>query len=76
MDQVQAAIAKVYREEAGKITATLIRVLGNFEAAEDVLQEAVAVALTQWSKAGVPDKPGAWLVTTAKNRAIDQIRMS
>ena len=54
--------------------ATLIGVLGDFDLAEDALQDAVAVALARWPKDGVPTNPAGWLVTTARNRAIDRIR--
>ncbi len=54
--------------------ATLIRVLGDFELAEDAVQEAFAVALARWPERGVPDNPGAWITTTARNRAIDRLR--
>jgi RNA polymerase sigma-70 factor, ECF subfamily len=56
------------------VLASLIGVLGDFELAEDALQDAVAAALERWPRDGVPERPGAWLVTTARNRAIDRIR--
>ncbi|MFT6395435.1 MAG: RNA polymerase sigma-70 factor (ECF subfamily) [Bradymonadia bacterium] len=64
----------VYREEYGKILATLIRVVRDFELAEDVLQEVVADALTRWTNEGIPQRPAAWLTTAARNRAIDAVR--
>jgi RNA polymerase sigma-70 factor, ECF subfamily len=56
------------------VLASLIGVLGDFDLAEDALQDAVAVALERWPRDGVPERPGAWLLTTARNRAIDRIR--
>jgi RNA polymerase sigma-70 factor (ECF subfamily) len=56
------------------VLASLIGVLGDFDLAEDALQDAVTVALERWPRDGVPDRPGAWLLTTARNRAIDRIR--
>jgi len=54
--------------------ATLIRVLGDFDLAEDAVQEAFAAALETWPRRGIPDNPGAWITTTARNRAIDRLR--
>ncbi|HEY2937385.1 MAG TPA: sigma-70 family RNA polymerase sigma factor, partial [Gaiellaceae bacterium] len=67
-------LARLFREEHGRVLATLIRVLGDFDLAEDALGDAVATALERWPRDGVPDNPAAWLVTTARNRAIDRIR--
>jgi RNA polymerase sigma-70 factor (ECF subfamily) len=67
-------LESVFRAEWGRVLASLIGVLGDFELAEDALQDAAAIALERWPAAGVPDRPGAWLLTTARNRAIDQIR--
>lgn len=69
-----AAVETVYREEWGRIVATLIRQLGDFELAEEAAQEAFTTAVTQWQSAGVPASPRAWIVQTARNRAIDVIR--
>jgi RNA polymerase sigma factor (sigma-70 family) len=60
--------------ESGKIIAYLTRFLGDIELAEDIAQDALVIALERWSESGVPEKPGAWLMTTAKHRAIDRIR--
>jgi RNA polymerase sigma-70 factor (ECF subfamily) len=65
---------EIYRQEWGQVVATLIRVTGNWELAEECAQEAFAAALQRWPKDGVPDRPGAWLTTTARNRAIDWLR--
>jgi RNA polymerase sigma-70 factor, ECF subfamily len=64
----------VFRHEQGRSIATLIRVLGDFDLAEDAVQEAFAQALVTWPARGVPDNPGAWITTTARNRAIDRLR--
>lgn len=74
MTTVQSAIEQAFREESGRIVATLIRVLGDFDLAEEAMQEALAVALERWPVDGVPDKPGAWITTTARRKAIDRIR--
>jgi RNA polymerase sigma-70 factor (ECF subfamily) len=67
-------LESVFRAEWGRVLASLIGVLGDFELAEDALQDAVTIALERWPAAGVPERPGAWLLTTARNRAIDRIR--
>ena len=64
----------VFRREAGRCTATLIRVLGDIDLAEDAVAEAFAIAAEQWVQKGVPPNPGGWIVTTARNRAIDRLR--
>jgi len=64
----------LYREERPRALATLIRLLGDFDLAEDALQEAFAAALRQWPRDGVPQNPRAWLVTTARHKAIDHLR--
>jgi len=67
-------VEQVFREEWGHAVAILTRVLGDLELAEDAVQDAFAAALERWPLDGVPRKPGAWIVTTARNRAIDRIR--
>jgi RNA polymerase sigma factor (sigma-70 family) len=69
-----AAVAAVFREEAGRLTAALVRVLGDFDLAEEVVQDSLVAALERWPEQGIPDKPGAWLMTTARRRAIDILR--
>jgi RNA polymerase sigma-70 factor (ECF subfamily) len=69
-----AAVEAVYRADWGRILATLIRLFGDFELAEEYAQEAFAAALDQWPKAGVPESPRAWIVQTAKHKAIDRLR--
>ncbi|WP_432879210.1 RNA polymerase sigma factor [Kribbella sp. CA-245084] len=64
----------IYRQEWAQVVATLIRVTGDWELAEECAQEAFAAALQRWPVDGVPDRPGAWLTTTARNRAIDWLR--
>jgi RNA polymerase sigma-70 factor (ECF subfamily) len=67
-------IEHIYREESGRILATLIRLLGSFDLAEEVMQEAFAAALEHWPKHGIPDNPRAWLVSTAHHKGIDMLR--
>src|ERR1700748_2480992 len=64
----------VYRREAGRCTATLIRLLGDVDLAEDAVAEAFAIAAEQWPKRGIPPNPGGWITPTARNRAIDRLR--
>jgi RNA polymerase sigma-70 factor (ECF subfamily) len=71
---VQTDVEQVFREEWGRAVAVLTRVLGDLELAEDAVQDAFATALERWPRDGVPRTPGAWIVTTARNRAIDRIR--
>jgi RNA polymerase sigma-70 factor (ECF subfamily) len=68
------AIEAVFREEYGRILAGLVRALGDFDRAEDSLQEAFEAAVSRWPAQGLPDNPAAWLATTARNRAIDTLR--
>lgn len=65
---------EVFRREAGRCTATLIRVLGDIDLAEDAVAEAFAIATEQWPRTGIPANPGGWITTTARNRAIDYLR--
>ncbi|MFL5850761.1 MAG: RNA polymerase sigma factor [Solirubrobacterales bacterium] len=67
-------IDEVFHDEWGRVLATLIGFLGDFDLAEEAAQDAFAVAAERWARAGMPRNPGAWLVTTARNRAIDRIR--
>jgi RNA polymerase sigma-70 factor (ECF subfamily) len=71
---VTDALDEVFRREAGRCTATLIRVLGDIDLAQDAVAEAFAIAAEQWPRAGVPPNPGGWITTTARNRATDRIR--
>ena len=72
--EARALVERVFREESGQAVATLIRVLGDFDLAEEAVQEAFLVAMERWPVAGVPDRPGAWITTTARNKAIDRLR--
>jgi RNA polymerase sigma-70 factor, ECF subfamily len=67
-------IDKIFRDEAGRALATLIRLVGDFDLAEDALQDAFAVALEHWPAGEFPDNPRAWLVNVAKHKAIDRVR--
>src|SRR5881409_166131 len=69
-----AVVDAVYRADWGRIVATLIRQVGDFDAAEEAAQEAFASAVDQWPTSGVPDVPRAWIIQTARHKAIDQIR--
>ena len=68
------AVDSVYRSDWGRIVATLIRHFGDFELAEDAAQEAFTAAVDQWRVEGVPDSPSAWIIQTAKHKAIDRLR--
>jgi RNA polymerase sigma factor (sigma-70 family) len=67
-------LAAVFREESGRLTASVMRVLGDFDAAEEVVQDALLAAWQQWPAGGLPERPGAWLRTVARRRAIDILR--
>ena len=69
-----AEIEKIFRDEAGRALATLIRLVGDFDLAEDALQDAFAVALERWPEADPPSNPRAWLVNVGRNKAIDRVR--
>lgn len=71
---IQKAIEKIYRSDGRRIFASLVRILGDFNFAEEVLQDAFTAALEQWSRDGLPQNPSAWLISTAKFKAIDIIR--
>jgi RNA polymerase sigma-70 factor (ECF subfamily) len=68
------SLEDVFRREAGRCTATLIRILGDIELAEDAVAEAFAIAAERWPIDGAPPNPGGWITTTARNRAIDRLR--
>jgi RNA polymerase sigma-70 factor (ECF subfamily) len=69
-----ADVGRIFREESGRSVATLVRVFGDIDLAEDGVQEAFAVALRTWPGNGLPPNPGGWITTTARNRAIDRLR--
>ncbi|MBI4419286.1 MAG: RNA polymerase sigma factor [Gemmatimonadetes bacterium] len=74
MPDTHSAIDAVWRIESARLIAGLARIVGDIGLAEDLAQDALVAALEKWPESGVPDKPGAWLMATAKHRAIDQIR--
>jgi RNA polymerase sigma-70 factor (ECF subfamily) len=67
-------IARVFREEHGRAVAVLVRVFGDIDVAEDAVQEAFAAAVQRWPSAGLPPSPAGWIITTARNKAIDRLR--
>ncbi|HCN45920.1 MAG TPA: RNA polymerase subunit sigma-24, partial [Pseudomonas sp.] len=73
-EAVRAAIEQVYREESRRILATLIRLLGDFDLAEEALHEAFFIAVERWQRDGIPASPRAWLVSTGRFKAIDGLR--
>jgi RNA polymerase sigma-70 factor (ECF subfamily) len=70
----EAEVGRIFRQEFGRSVATLIRVFGDVEAAEDAVQDAFTVAMRKWPSEGLPPNPGGWITTTARNRAIDRLR--
>ena len=74
MTSDSAAIGRIFREESGRSVAALTGMFGDVDLAEDAVQEAFAVALRRWPEDGLPPNPGAWITTTARNRAIDRLR--
>src|SRR5881392_3897027 len=68
------AVEAVYRSDWGRIVATLIGLVGDFDVAEEAAQEAFATAVDQWPASGIPDYPRAWIIQTARHKAIDRIR--
>lgn len=73
-DAVRTALDAAYRDEWGQLVATLIGSTGDWDLAEDCAQDAFTAALSAWQRDGIPSRPGAWLTTTARNRAIDRLR--
>jgi RNA polymerase sigma-70 factor (ECF subfamily) len=76
LNAVGAALEEVHRQERARVLSTLIRLLGDFDLAEEALQDALAAALAAWPRDGVPENPRAWLVATGRNRALDRLRRS
>jgi len=70
----EAVVGRIFREEFGRSVAALCRAFGDIDVAEDAVQEAFAVALTRWQRDGLPQNPGGWITTTARNRGIDRLR--
>jgi RNA polymerase sigma-70 factor (ECF subfamily) len=73
-EQISSTIESLYRSESGRVLATLVRLLGDFDLAEESMHEAFAAALESWTLGGIPDKPRPWLISTARFKAIDAIR--
>jgi RNA polymerase sigma-70 factor, ECF subfamily len=73
-DDLSKTIETIYRSESGRILATLVRLLGDLDAAEEAMHEAFAAALDKWRQTGIPEKPRPWLISTARFRAIDVMR--
>src|SRR5690606_40373182 len=74
MTPLQQKLETIYRTESRRVLATLIRLLGDFDLAEEALHDAFTAALNQWERDGVPDNPRAWLVSAGRLKAIDQLR--
>src|ERR1700683_2257059 len=73
-DQIRELLDSLYRADSGRILATLIRLLGDFDLAEEAMHEAFAAALSVWPRSGVPDNPRPWLISTGRFKAIDTLR--
>jgi len=73
-EQLSTTIDTLYRSESGRVLATLVRLLGDLDVAEEAMHEAFAAALESWPKTGIPDKPRPWLISTARFKAIDNLR--
>ncbi len=71
---VEESVAQAFRDEWGQVVATLIRITGDWDLSEECAQDAFTLALRHWPRDGVPRRPGAWLTTTARNRAVDRMR--
>src|SRR5437762_4339745 len=74
IQDASATIEAVYRSDWSRIVATLIRLIGDFDVAEEAAQEAFAAAVDQWRESGVPQSPRTWLIQTARHKAIDVLR--
>jgi RNA polymerase sigma-70 factor (ECF subfamily) len=74
MPDIRAAAEFVFRQESGRIIAALIRMSGSFDRAEEAMQEALASALASWPVGGLPENPGAWILTTARRKLLDSVR--
>src|SRR5512141_2960477 len=70
-EQLSRTIDTLYRAESGRVLATLVRLLGDLDLAEEAMHEAFAAALESWPQTGIPDKPRPWLISTARFKAID-----
>src|SRR3954468_19503054 len=74
IDALREAIDQIYRRDSRRVFATLVRLLGDFDIAEEALHDAFAAAMNQWPDSGVPEKPRAWLVSAGRFKAIDAMR--
>ena len=74
MDDIRSAVESVFRQESGRIIASLIRISGSFDRAEEAMQESFASALASWPVKGIPDNPAAWIMTAAHRKLIDAVR--
>jgi RNA polymerase sigma-70 factor (ECF subfamily) len=74
LEQLSRAIESPYRSESGRILATLVRLMGDLDLAEESMHEAFSVAVESWPQTGIPDKPRPWLMSTARFKASDGIR--
>ena len=74
LDTVHARVAEVFRLEYARVVASVLRIVRDVDGAEEVVQEAFAQALDHWPAEGTPTRPGAWLLTTARRRALDRLR--
>jgi RNA polymerase sigma-70 factor, ECF subfamily len=74
MDEITSTIERVFRQESGRIIATLIRIAGSFDRAEEAMQEAFTAAVANWPEKGVPDNPGAWITSVAHRKLVDYSR--
>src|SRR6476469_11016272 len=73
-EQLSRTIETLYRSESGRVLATLVRLLGDLDLAEEAMHEAFAAALESWPQTGIPDSPRPWLISTARFKAIDTLR--
>src|SRR6187549_2765474 len=73
-EQLSRTIETLYRSESGRVLATLVRLVGDLDLAEEAMHEAFAVALESWPQTGIPDNPRPWLISTARFKAIDVMR--
>src|SRR5215510_11897014 len=73
-EQFSNTIETLYRSESGRVLATLVRILGDLDLAEEAMHEAFAAALESWPRTGIPDNPRPWLISTARFKAIDTMR--
>src|SRR5580704_3305091 len=73
-EQFRRTIETLYRSESGRVLATLVRLIGDMDLAEEAMHEAFAAALESWPQTGIPDKPRPWLISTARFKAIDRMR--